>query len=219
VNILIIAPHHDDEVLGCGGTIIKYHKKRDKIWIVYITAGWSGLPKMKLRKKAVKIREKEAQKACKILGAEKPIFLKEKDRNISDNTRIVRKLIKIIRRIKPDFIYTPHPNEKDAEHKTSYKMTKEASWLSKSPYFLNLGRPIKSIKAIYLYEVWTPLQNFFVKEDITNEINVKIKALLAYKSQTEHSGLVDAIIGLNAYRGSMTATTKKFSEVFQIERP
>lgn len=219
MNILIIAPHHDDEVLGCGGTIIKHHRKGDKIWVAYVTAGWSGIPKIKSKAEAIRIREKEARNACKILGIKKAIFMREENRDISANSAITQKLIRIIREIKPNLIYTPHPDEKDIEHKITYEITKEATWLSKSPYLPKLGSPTKSIETIYLYEVWTPMRNFFLREDITNVIDEKMKALLVYKSQLEHLNLVDAITGLNMYRGSMVGTSKKFAEVFQVEKP
>lgn len=219
MNVLIISPHHDDEVIGCGGTIVKHRKKNDKIWVVYITAGWSGIPKIKSKQEAIKLREKEAWNACKILGVEKAIFMREEDRNISANSMIIQRLIKIMRKIKPNLIYTPHPNEQDIEHRITYEITKEAAWLSKSPYLPKLGRPTKSVETIYLYEVWTPMKDFFIREDITSVIDVKIKALLAYKSQLEYLNLIDAITGLNIYRGSMVGTTKKFAEVFQVENP
>lgn len=219
MNVLIIAPHHDDEVLGCGGTIIKHHRKGDKVWVVYVTAGWSGVPKIKSKEAAIRMREKEARDACKILGIEKAIFMREEDRNIFVNGKIIRKLVKIIRKVKPNLIYTPHPGEKDIEHKIVYEITKEAAWLSKSPYLPKLGSPAKPIETIYLYEIWTPLSNFFIKEDITSVIDEKMKALLVYKSQLEHLNLVDAITGLNMYRGSMVGTDKRFAEVFQVENP
>ncbi len=220
MNILVVSPHHDDEVIGCGGTIAKHHGKGDKVFVVYITAGWSGLPEIKSKEKATKIREREARNACKILGAQRAIFLREDDRNIyNEKGEIIRKLIKIIRDIKPNLIYVPHPKEKDMEHKITYEVTKEAAWLSKSPYLPKLGTPTKSIETIYLYEVWTPMENFFIREDITSVVDVKTKALLAYKSQLEYFNLVDAIIGLSMYRGSMVGTTKKFAEVFQVENP
>lgn len=220
MNVLIISPHHDDEVIGCGGTIAKYREKGDKVFVVYITAGWSGLPKIKSKEKAIKIREIEARNACKILGVQRAIFLREDDRNIYNKKgEIIKKLIKIIRGIKPNLIYTPHPKEKDVEHRIAYEAIKEAAWLSKSPYLPKLGQPTKSVETIYLYEVWTPMENFFIRKDITDVFDIKIKALLAYKSQLEHLNLVDAITGLNMYRGSMVGTTKKFAEVFQVENP
>lgn len=219
MNILAVAPHLDDEVLGCGGTIAKHHRKGDKVFVVYITAGWSGLPKIKSKETAIKIREKEARRACKILGVEKALFLREKDRNFSCSGKIIQKLIKVIRQIRPKVIYAPHPKEKDLEHRITYEVARESSWLSKSPYFLNLGKPIESIEALRLYEVWTPMKNYFIKEDITSVVDIKIKALSAYKSQMEYLNLVDAIIGLNMYRGSMVGAGKKFAEVFQVEKP
>lgn len=220
MNILVVAPHHDDEVIGCGGTIIKHLKNGDKASVVYITAGWSGLPEIKSKQEAIKIREREAGNACKAMGVQKAIFLRKDDRSIyNKKAEITEKLIKVIRDIKPNLIYAPHSKEKDIEHRITYEVIKEAAWLSKSPYLPKLGQPTKSIQKIYLYEVWTPLEDFLEREDITSVIDIKIKALLAHKSQLKYFNLVDAITGLNAYRGSMVVTNKKFAEVFQIENP
>lgn len=220
MNVLIISPHHDDEVIGCGGIIAKYCKRGDKVFVVYITAGWSGIPEIKSKQEAVKIREKEARNACKILSVQRAIFLREDDRNIYNRKgEIIQKLIKIIRDIKPNLIYAPHSEEKDIEHRIAYEMIKEATWLSKSLYLPKLGQPTKLIKDVYLYEVWTPMKDFFIKEDITDVVEIKIKALLAYKSQLEYFNLVDAVTGLNMYRGSMVGINKKFAEVFRIENP
>jgi LmbE family N-acetylglucosaminyl deacetylase len=219
MNILVVAPHHDDEVLGCGGTIAKHYGKGDKVFVVYITAGWSSLPKIKSKGTAIKIREKEAKKACNILGVGKTFFLREKDRGLFYNGEIVQKLINVIREVNPQIIFVPHPEEKDLEHRITYEIAREASWLSKSPYLPKLGKSVKSIEALYLYEVWTPMKNYFIKEDITSVIDTKIKALSAYKSQMEYLNLVDGIIGLNLYRGSMVGISKKFAEVFQVKKP
>ncbi len=218
MNILVVAPHGDDEVIGCGGTIVKHHKKGDGIWVVYITAGWSGIPKKRIKKEAIKIREEEVKKACKILGVRRAFFLREEDRNISVTRKLIQKLVKVIRMIKPEIIYVPHPEEQDYEHRITYQITKEASWLSRSPYFPNLGKPISSIRFIYLYEVWTPMRDYLIKEDITRVVGIKIKALSAYKSQLKYLNLINAINGLNTYRGSMASPTKKFAEVFQVEK-
>lgn len=62
------------------------------------------------------------------------------------------------------------------------------------------------------------MKDFFIKEDITDVVDIKTEALLEYKSQIEYLNLVDAIIGLNMYRGSMASMTKRFAEVFQVEK-
>jgi LmbE family N-acetylglucosaminyl deacetylase len=40
-KILVIAPHPDDEVLGCGGTIAKYTKQGDEVYLCIVTKGYS----------------------------------------------------------------------------------------------------------------------------------------------------------------------------------
>jgi len=215
---LIIAPHHDDEVIGCGGTILQRAQKGDEISVVYITNGWSGIPHIKSKQKAIKVREKEAIKASKILGIKSLFFLREEDRNFSLNGRIVKKLIKIIRQINPQIIYVPHQKEKDYDHKITYEITKEAFLLSKTLYFPSLGKPAKLLKFLYLYEVWTPMEKFILKEDITKVINKKMEALSQYKSQLRYLNLKDAVYGLNLFRGSMGHKERKFAEVFDIER-
>jgi len=218
MNILVIAPHHDDEVIGCGGTLIKHYKKGDKIWVAYIAAGWSGVPKIKSKKRAIEIREEEARNSAKILGINKVVFLREDDRNYSLNKGTLEKLIKIIREFKPRLIYAPHPNETDFEHRMAYQMAKEAFWISQSSYFPNLGKLFDDPKSLYLYEVWTPISNPAIREDITEVIDKKILALKEYRSQLNDANLVDAVYGLNLYRGSMFVNSKKFAEAFQVEK-
>ena len=41
-NILVICAHPDDEVLGCGGTLLKHKSKKDQINILYVYEGSTG---------------------------------------------------------------------------------------------------------------------------------------------------------------------------------
>ena len=71
MNVLIIAPHPDDEVLGMGGTIKKLSKKNNIILCVVsegVTAQYSG-------KNAVEERKKFCQECSSILGISKIFFL------------------------------------------------------------------------------------------------------------------------------------------------
>ena len=51
MNILIIAAHPDDEVLGMGGTIAKHTSKKDNVSIVYLATGITSRKKENLGKK------------------------------------------------------------------------------------------------------------------------------------------------------------------------
>jgi len=216
-KFLVIAPHHDDEVLGCGGKIIKLIDEGYIGTVIYITSGWSGIPRINSKKQAIVKRETEANNACKILGIKKTFFLRQEDRDWVVNGKLVQSLIKIIRKIQPDMVFAPHNEESDSEHKKTYELTKEALWLAKSLYLPKLGKSAKNIDMLYLYEVWTPMEKIFIKEDITDVLSRKQLAMDAYKSQSK--GLSFAVEGLNLYRGSMTSNQKKYVEVFQAERP
>lgn len=213
MNILIISPHIDDEIIGCGGTIAKHKSVGDDISIVYIYKCWSGIPE-KNKIEAEKIRKKEAGKSAKILGISQQYFLRQEDRSFSLNNNIIQRLVKIIRKANPEIIYLPHSQEKDREHKLTYEAAKEAIWLANSLYLKNLGKQPTKIKYLYLYEVWTPMDKYDIKNDINKFIKKKILAIKEQKSQLKYFDLIDASLGLNMYRGSLDEPKKGYAEVF-----
>ncbi|RLA93713.1 MAG: PIG-L family deacetylase, partial [Deltaproteobacteria bacterium] len=71
MKILIIAPHPDDEVLGCGGTIAKHTKEGDEVYLCIVTKGYTP----DWSEEFIKNRPKEIEKANKILGIKKTYFL------------------------------------------------------------------------------------------------------------------------------------------------
>jgi len=216
-NILVIAPHHDDEVIGCGGTLLKFKQRQYKITVVYITAGYSGIPLLG-KEKAIETREKEARKSSQILGITNTIFLKEKDRELNFNFHTTSKLIKIMRMTRPLYIFAPHPNESDREHRIVSEITNEAIWLANSRYFPQLGKHKSwTYNAILYYEVHTPIQRPQLYVDISDYIDLKTKALNAYKSQIKNTNYSYAISSLNRYRGIMSSSGG-YVEAFEVKR-
>ena len=53
-NVFVIAAHPDDEVLGCGGTLLKHVDEGDKVYILFVTDGVSGRYKKKEINKSLK---------------------------------------------------------------------------------------------------------------------------------------------------------------------
>ena len=101
-NILVVAAHPDDEILGCGGTLYKYSSKGCNVNIIFMTNGVSA---RSLSKKelpfAIKERKNAAIKAAKIIGANKPFFLNFKDNQLDNYPllKIVKPLEKFIYKI------------------------------------------------------------------------------------------------------------------------
>lgn len=216
-SILIIAPHHDDEALGCGGSIAKKTTGGASAAVVYVTAGFSGIPNIKNIQKAIKIREQEALEACKTLSIKKQFFLREEDRNLKFNLKTIKKLVKIIREVKPSIVYLPHLNEGDFEHRLVSRMSQEALWIATSEYFPEVGEMYKKrYEAVLFYEVWTPLPSPQFFEDISRFKDKKIEAIRCYSSQVNLMNLAEAILGLNRYRGEMHGEVP-FAEAFSIK--
>src|SRR5213593_5174378 len=84
MQVLIIAPHPDDESIGCGGTLCLHAGRGDSIAVVYLTSGELGLKHLP-RNKAWLTREREAEKAAKVLRAAPCFFLRMPDWFTRDN--------------------------------------------------------------------------------------------------------------------------------------
>ena len=42
-NIIVFAPHPDDDIIGCGGSIARQLQQGNKVSIVYLTSGDAGI--------------------------------------------------------------------------------------------------------------------------------------------------------------------------------
>ena len=78
-KILVIAAHPDDELLGCGATLLHYKKLGYKIKVIFLSDGESSrdIDKHKISK-LIKIRQKQAKqvsKRCKFESSQCYIFL------------------------------------------------------------------------------------------------------------------------------------------------
>lgn len=217
MNILIISPHPDDEVIGCGGTIIKHIENGDHVRLLYISSGGNLASEGFTGHERVITRENEAIECCKILGVDDFYFLKEKERYLQYTQRFIEKAVLELRAFKPEIIYFPHSKESDADHRICFHVFNDACWLSTVPDFCKESYEVSiHMPEIRLFEVWTPLEQFNLTSDISSQMNKKIKALEEYKSQLKSCRYDLAIKGLNLYRAIMGGRAKKFAEVFQV---
>lgn len=214
LRLLVVAPHHDDEVIGCGGTIAYLTQAGHSVDVVYLTAGYSGIPHVRDRARAIALREAEAQKAGRILGVSRQFFLHHPDRDLSYSLQRVQELVRIFRQGSYTAVYFPHNNEHDYEHRVAHHIASEAAWIANSQYFPELGTS-SSLKRLMMYEVWTPLQEINFKQDISDFLGLKIKSLSAYESQFSPAE-AEQIVGLNLYRGAMSSPKIGAAEAFRF---
>lgn len=215
MKVLVVSPHHDDETIGCGGSICLHVASGDEVSVVFVFAGWSAIPSIIDKKEAAIIIQSEAREACKELGVKKVIELSFEDRAYHPGENVTNSLIKVFREVSPSLVYIPHDNEGDREHRFVNKVSQEALWISSSDYFPELGKKINSVSFVLGYEVWEPLQRHQYFNNISDVIEEKKNALEKYKSQLEIKDWVRASLGLNAYRGAIVGDCS-YAEVFQV---
>jgi LmbE family N-acetylglucosaminyl deacetylase len=203
MSVLVIAPHPDDESIGCGGALCRHTDAKQRVVAVFLTSGELGLKHLP-REEAWRIREGEAMRAATVLNLAELFFLRQPDWFLN---KAVKKsaaaLAGIISREAPDTIYLPHPGEWHPDHKAALPILRAAA---------------KSLRtkelALRGYEVWTPLTDFAHVENVTDVMARKLRAVRAHRSQFSELDYAHAVRGLNAYRGALAGRCR-FAEVFQ----
>ncbi|SFR86596.1 PIG-L deacetylase family protein [[Clostridium] aminophilum] len=203
MKILVIAPHPDDEVLGCGGTIAKHVNNDDSVYVAIVTKGCEPLfPPEQVDQ----VRE-ECKKADAYLGVKATIFMDFPASMLETVSRYEFNgaFMKLIQSIKPDIVYLPHRGDMQLDH----KMVVDAAMVALRPKYSY------SVKKIYAYETLSETgwdlpntTNEFIPtsyNDISCYLDKKIEALRMFKSQVDNfpnARSIEAVKALAIYRGS-----------------
>jgi N-acetylglucosamine malate deacetylase 1 len=202
MNIMVIAPHPDDEVIGCGGTLSLQIAKGDRVSVVFLTSGELGLKHL-VREEAWQIRESEAEEAASLLGIGDLHFLRCPDWFLSDHIDAAgAALAPILTSIHPDMLFVPHVDEWHPDHKAALPVVQSA-----------FGKTSIRKPSMLAYEVWTPMQTFDDVRNISAVMDAKLNALQCYRSQLSDFRYDRAVHGLNEYRGALAAKCD-YAEVF-----
>lgn len=207
MNVLAIAPHPDDETLGCGGALLNHAARGDRVSAVFLTSGELGLKHIP-RDEAWRIRESEAQQAAGVLGLIDVCFLRCPDWFLDEHVEEAAAALRpVLAQARPDLVYVPHTLEWHPDHKAALPVLVSA-----------LRVPGEKMPVVRTYEVWTPLPEYDHVEDITGCMERKLAAVRCYASQIVELHYHRAVEGLNAYRGEMAAR-RPYAEVFATLHP
>lgn len=200
-RILIIAPHMDDEVLGCGGLITRYSSK-DNIWVAFVANRVYGHV---FSAEKNRIEKMHAMKAKKALRYHEAIFLGLDDERLDSCVQeVIIPLEKLVNKIKPNIVYVPFRGDNNQDHRTVFDAARVALRPSAVP-FVNIVRmyevPSSTEQSPPLLEN-AFLPNFYV--DISEVLGKKITAMKCYSSeqrQYPHPRSLEAIRILSQKRG------------------
>ena len=224
MNILVIAAHPDDEVLGCGGAIAKHTQNGDQVHILILAEGATSRNLERDRQlfaSELSTLETAAHQASKILGVDS-LFLYDFPDNRMDSCDlldIIKVIEQAIDQYQPQIVYTHHAGDVNIDHQLIHRATVTAC------------RPIpnQSVQTLLFFEIpssteWQTsgsalpfIPNWFV--DISETLECKLKALEIYESEMRpypHPRSLEAVEYLARWRGATIGV--KAAEAFILGR-
>lgn len=213
-TVLSIGAHPDDIEIGCSGAELLLKEQGHQIIHVVVTSGEQG--SLQIDSESLKfIREAEARKSAKIIGAAEVHFMNLPDGLMSINFDAKIQLINLIRHYKPEIIFTHAKSDHFPDHKLIRSLSESAISGAAGPWYREAkGKPYR-VPKVFGYEVWHPLNEYQTAVDITKVMNKKRLALSCHFSQVGDVDYLAAIEGLALYRGA-TSFKGKFAEVFEV---
>ncbi|MHA2288983.1 MAG: PIG-L deacetylase family protein [Promethearchaeota archaeon] len=122
-RMLVFAGHPDDEIISCGGTILKYQALGSEVFVVVATSGLGGYAKSEQKTEIKQRRKKELELIQETLKC-KIIELGYAELEI--NSEHVSEITNLIRDIKPQVVLIPHYSDFHRVHRNLSLITKEA---------------------------------------------------------------------------------------------
>ena len=206
MNILIVAPHADDEVLGCGGIINKFTKSGNQVYVAIMTNAHIGDPQL-FSLESIQTVRGEALKAHNLLGVKETFFydFPAPKLDVSPAYQISNELCKLLFKLNIEKLYLPHRGDIHNDHFVVFRAG------------LVAARPINfcPVKSILTYETlseteWAPPfgSDVFIPtvfEEINDFLSLKLEAMKCYKSQLKefpHSRSLESLENLAKLRGA-----------------
>lgn len=215
-NVLAIFAHPDDEVLACGGTLIKRFNHGDKIKIIILSNGCDS--RNHSDKEEIKKRLKSCNEACKILGAQSVSIGNFPDNKFDSIALldIIKFLENEIKDFVPDEIFTHFNFDLNIDH----RITSQAVKTIFRPMFIKESSKIYECEILSSTDWVQNTRHIFIPnhyENITNFSKIKNKALKCYDYEMRelpHSRSYEALTSLAKFRGMHSGF--EMSEAFII---
>ena len=211
-RVMVIMAHPDDIEFSCSGTIARWTDQGAKGCYVLCTSGDVGIADAGMTKThAMEIREAEQIAAAKICGVDEVVYLREPDGMLQATLELRKKLVREIRRFRPEVVICGDPMVlwAGAEY-INHPDHRAAALAAVDAIFPAAGQPnlFEEIEAEDGYEAYKPRKvyvngwadtNTYV--NIESTLDKKIEALRAHESQMKNWDPAERVRNWTAERG------------------
>lgn len=202
-SMFVVAPHQDDETIGCGGAMLLQIAKGKEVHIVFIQDGGDEHKEDGVsRNEMINIREQESCNVASKMGISRPKFLRHAYLSMENISKIAGELRIEIDKVGADVIFVPFFLDYNHDHRmANYALAEALTGMS-------------SHIRVYGYEVWgLCVPNVILNIDTV--IKDKQKLLSCYESQIKGTDYVNCTTGLNMYHSrAFGAGVCKYAERF-----
>ena len=193
-SALVIAPHPDDESLGCGGTIAQLRQQCYAVHVLFVSDGTMSHPNSQAypAERLRDVREAEAREALQILAVapDACTFMRYRDRQVPTLTdtgflEAATEMAHLIDQVKPDTIFMPWQRDPHPDHRASWQIAQKALQQS-------LTKPRVLEYLIWLWELGTEAdwpqrdERLIWSVPIDTVMAQRNQAIAAHRSQVTH---------------------------------
>ncbi len=189
-RVLVITPHADDAEVWAGGTIARWARGGAEIHCVLCTDGSRGTDNPEVDPvELAAARGREQLAAADVLGVRNVVMLGRPDGELEDSSDFRKDLVRQIRTVKPDIVLTTEPYRRNMQWHRDHRIAGQVALDAVFPYardhlhfgdlFANEGIEPHKTAAIMFWGSENP--NAFV--DISGDIDTKLKAVMAHRTQ------------------------------------
>ena len=216
MNILVIGPHPDDQELAMGATIALLTRQKHHVTLLDMTNGEPtpfGTPET---------RATESAAAAGILGATR-LALGLKNREVTWSIAARHATAAVFRRIRPDIIFLPYPNDAHPDHRQVSQIAEDARFDAKLTKSDIAGEPFYPPRLIYYF--CSHLRFNFPASfcvDVSDTMDIKRRAVRCYESQFSTGRKAESqweilkyIENINGYFGG--TIRRQFAEPFFVQ--
>lgn len=208
-RILVLAPHADDEALGCGGTIALCVSKGAEVRVAVISDGGGMLTASgDGRATIIEKRRQESREASGILGVAHMYYLDFPDGELRPHKGEIReKIVGIVSQFMPDVVLSPSPLDAHDDHITVSEVARE------------LLSPLHELK-VGFYEIYETIR-FNSLVDISAVLDIKERAVLAYRYSLFDipEVFLESAKGLNRFRSLHTRQMGYYEAFWLLSAP
>jgi len=206
-RVLFFAPHADDDVIGCGGTLAMHVAQGDPVRVVIAFDGRRGDPEERHDPRAyVARRRAEALRAGGLLGLSDYVFWGYPEGHEPSPAELLdaaRRVAAAVREFAPETVYAPWVGENHVDHHVLARGVR-----------LGLALARHAGEA-WGYEVWTPLVPTRIVD--VSEVHARKRAALCeHVSQLEEiEGFLEKALAISAQRAMYLAPEARHGEAFR----